>query len=300
MLAAIGAMLVGKQAHILLGVSPTAKAPLGLLEELPRSVAIANPAIAAIGGLGLVVLVVWPALRTVRGLGRVPAPLVVLLVTMPLGAVLGLGETRVMAWGSWLGPEHLVRVPAQLSAALTHPDFAPLAEPVFWKHVVLFTVVAGLESLLSAKAIDALDPWGRRASLDRDLVAQGAGNVLAGLLGGLPMISEIARSSANVEYGGRTRLANFFHGLFLLGFVALGPALLQRIPLAALAAMLVYTGARLAHPRELVRAWQEGAAAFAGFVTTVTVTLAVDLLAGIAAGSAVFVLARSVARRRAR
>ncbi len=290
MLAAIGVVIVSKQAHAVFGVTPTAKEPLGLLAELPRSLAMANPAITALGVLGVVVLLAWPRLRAVPGFGKVPAPLVVLLVTMPLGVLLGLEEARVLQWGEVtfrVGPEHLVRVPERLSAVLAFPDFAPLAEPLFWKHVALFTLVAGLESVLSAKAIATLDPWRRSASLDRDLVAQGAANVVAGMLGGLPMISEIVRSSANVAYGGRTRRANFFHGLFLLLFVALAPALVHRIPLAALAAMLVYTGCRLAHPREFVRAWKAGPEGFAGFATTVLVTVAVDLLAGIAAGALV-------------
>jgi MFS superfamily sulfate permease-like transporter len=290
MLAAIGVVIVSKQAHAVLGVTPTAKGPLGLLGELPRSLAAANPAITGLGVLGLVVLFAWPRLRAVSPLGKVPAPLVVLLVTMPIGGLLGLGEARVPTWGDAVfrvGPEHLVRVPERLAAVVTFPDFAPLVEPAFWKHVALFTLVAGLESVLSAKAIETLDPWQRRASLDRDLVAQGAANVVAGLLGGLPMITEIVRSSANVDGGGRTRRANLFHGLVLLFFVALAPGLVHRIPLAALAAMLVYTGCRLAHPRELVRAWKAGPACFAGFATTVLVTLAVDLLAGIAAGALV-------------
>jgi len=288
MLAAIGVIIVAKQLHAVLGVTPQAKSPLGLLAELPHSVATASPAITAIGVLGLAVLFGWSRVLRVPLLGRLPAPLVVLLCAVPLGVLFGLDAPHAQVWGSLhahVGSEYLVRVPARLAEVVTFPDFGLLARPVFWKHVVLFTLVAGLESALSAKAVEALDPWGRRASLDRDLVAQGVANVVAGMLGGLPMISEIVRSSANVDNGGRTRRANFFHGLFLLLCVALVPALVHRIPLAALAAMLVYTGCRLAHPRELVRAWRAGPSLLAGFVVTVVVTLAVDLLVGIAAGA---------------
>jgi MFS superfamily sulfate permease-like transporter len=151
----------------------------------------------------------------------------------------------------------------------------------------MFALVGSIESLLSAKAVNSLDPERRNADLDKDLLATGAGNLAAGLLGGLPMISEIVRSSANIGYGAKSRLSNFFHGAFLLVFVAFAPGLIHRIPLAALAAMLVFTGVRLASPREFVHTFRIGKEQLVVFVATAVITIATDLLVGVAAGIAV-------------
>ncbi|HTN88449.1 MAG TPA: SulP family inorganic anion transporter, partial [Sorangium sp.] len=125
------------------------------------------------------------------------------------------------------------------------------------------------------------------SNLDKDLLATGIGNLVAGLLGGLPMISEIVRSSANIGYGAKSRLSNFFHGTFLLLFVAFAPGLIHRIPLAALAAMLTFTGVRLASPKEFVKTFRIGKEQLVVFVATTAITIATDLLVGVAAGIAV-------------
>jgi MFS superfamily sulfate permease-like transporter len=148
----------------------------------------------------------------------------------------------------------------------------------------MFFIIGSLESILSAKAVDLIDPWKRKTSLDRDVLAVGVGNLCSALVGGLPMISEIVRSRANIDNGARTRFADMWHGVFLLACVALIPMVLHRIPLAALAAMLVYTGYRLAHPTEFVNVYRIGREQLVIFVTTLVAVLATDLLIGIAIG----------------
>jgi MFS superfamily sulfate permease-like transporter len=164
------------------------------------------------------------------------------------------------------------------------PDFSKFATLEFWEAVVSISLVGSLESLLSAMAVDKLDPYKRHSNLDRDLTAVGAGNLVAGLIGGLPMIAEIVRSSANVTNGAKTQWANFFHGVFMLLFVVLFPRLIHSIPLAALAALLVYTGFRLASPKEFAKVMGVGKEQLFMFVVTIIGVLATDLLIGVAIG----------------
>jgi len=151
-------------------------------------------------------------------------------------------------------------------------------------------LVGSLESLLTVKAIDMLDPHHRKSNANKDLIAVGIGNTIAGILGGLPMISEVARSSANVANGGQTRWANFFHGFFLLVFVVFASHLIELIPNTALAAMLIAVGLKLAHPKEFIHIFQIGKEQLLIFLVTIFFTLFEDLLVGIAAGMLVKII----------
>jgi len=285
MLAAIGVIIMLKQLPIAMGESAQGE-PLEILRELPNMVLNANPEITLIGAASLLILFGMPLLKNKR-LRRIPAPLVVLLVAVPLGIYFDLSHEHTYSMFGHtysLGEKFLVNVPGNMFRAITFPDFTALQTVTGWKWVLMFSLIGSLESLLSTKAIDMLDPWKRKTNLNRDLMAVGFANTVASSLGGLPMISEIVRSKANIDNGARTRFADLWHGLFLLGFVALLPMLIHRIPLAALAAMLVYTGFRLASPKEFLNVYRIGREQLVIFVVTVVAVLATDLLIGIAIG----------------
>jgi MFS superfamily sulfate permease-like transporter len=290
MLAAIGAIIIIKQFPVALGVSASGS-PLTMLRSFPHYVMEANPAIAVIGITSLLIMFLWPMVRSRVALMKpVPAPLIVLLVAVPVGMAFDLlhEHSYVLQGHQYpLSENYLVKMPDKafgMFNELTAPNFSALQELKAWKWVMMFFMIGTLESLLSAKAVDLLDPLKRKTNMDRDCVAVGVANLCAAGIGGLPMISEIVRSKANIDNGAKTRFANFWHGMFLLLCVALIPTILHRIPLAALAAMLVYTGTRLAHPNEFLHVYRIGKEQLAIFVTTMVMVLATDLLIGVAAG----------------
>lgn len=291
MLTAIGIIIIARQLPVTLGVRAQGS-PLDLLLHVPTHIRNLNPEIALIGSLSLFILFGFPLIRN-RYVQLLPAPLLVLLIAVPLGNSFDLAHEHtysLMGNSYSLGGKYLVSVPYNLFRAITFPDFHGLATLKAWKWVALYALIGSLESLLSAKAIDLLDPWKRKTNLDRDLVAVGIGNLFSAFLGGLPMISEIVRSRANIDNGARTRLSNMAHGLILLLAVVLFARVMHHIPLAALAAMLVYTGFRLAHPREFVRVFRVGPDQFFIYLGTIVAVLMTDLLIGVFVGVGLTIL----------
>jgi MFS superfamily sulfate permease-like transporter len=288
LLASIGVIIMAKQIPTTLGLGSEG-APLELIAKIPSFIANMNPVIGLIGIISLIVMFGFPFIKH-PSLKVVPAPMVVLLITVPLGLYFEIGSEHTYSFRGAdfsLGPAFLVNVPQNMFSALTFPDFSGVATSIGLKYIVLFSLIGSLESLLSAKAVDTLDPWKRKTNHDRDLLAIGVANTVAAFVGGLPMISEIVRSRANIDNGAKTRFANMYHGLFLLVFVALVPSLINQIPLAALGAMLVFTGFRLASPREFLHMYRVGREQLIIFVSTIVGVLATDLLMGIAIGIAV-------------
>ncbi|MBL8210795.1 MAG: SulP family inorganic anion transporter [Bryobacterales bacterium] len=286
MLAAIGVIIISKQTHTALGVTPHGKEPLHLLAEVPHSLLNLNPEVFLIGLVSLAILFCLPMIKA--GWARkVPGPMLVLLVTIPMGLAFDLEHQhvyRLWAHDYTIGPNFLIRLPASMIGAMAFPDFSMVFSAASLKYIAMFALVGSIESLLSVTAVDSLDPEKRASDLNRDLLATGIGNTVASCIGGIPMISEIVRSKANIDNGATSRWSNFFHGLFLLLSLTLIPGMLQEIPLAALAAMLIYTGTRLASPKEFAHVYKIGPEQLLLFLSTMLITLMTDLLVGVAAG----------------
>lgn len=287
MLAAIGMMIFAKQFHTALGVKPEGKEMLEIIGEIPKSIANLNPEVACIAVISLAILLFLPMVKN-KYVKMIPTPLVVVLVAIPLGHYFDLEHVHKYLFLDGheytLGPKFLVSLPNSFLDGIVFPRFDYLFTGFGIQMMVMYALVASLESLLTVAAIDRMDPFKRVSNYNRELFAKGSGNVLSSMLGGLPIIAEVVRSSSNVNNGAKTRWSNFFHGFFLLAFVVLIPTVIHQIPLAALAAMLMVTGYRLAAPKEFTKTYRTGKEQLLIFVATIIATLAIDLLVGIAVG----------------
>jgi MFS superfamily sulfate permease-like transporter len=278
MLASIGLIIIAKQIPVLLGVDPTLyadKSPFELYAELPIFIRNASWKITTLGLLGLTILFALPLIK-INFFKKIPAPLIVLIIAVPLALFLDFKTTQESY--------ALVTIGDFWGSLSINADFSAMGSFIFWKYVIMFLFVSSLESLLTAKALDNLDPYKRQTNYNGDLVGQGFGNAISGLLGGLPMISEVVRSTSNITYGAKTKLSNFFHGFFLLISMLVLIPVIEMIPNSALAAMLIFAGYRLTAPKEFLQTYKIGKEQLAIFVTTIFVTLAEDLLLGVFAG----------------
>jgi MFS superfamily sulfate permease-like transporter len=279
MLAAIGIIIIAKQIPVLLNNNPAlakGKGPLELLANIPNFIMNLDYKATIIGMVSLAIMIGWPYIKN-RYIKMFPAPLVVLLFAIPAELYMDFAHTE---------PAYsLVKIGNLVDNINFNANFAGISETgTFIKFVIMFALVGTLESLLTVKAIDLVDPFKRKSNTNKDLIAVGIGNVFAAFLGGLPMIAEVARSSSNVNNGGKTRWANFFHGFFILAFLLVASPLLEMIPNAALAAMLITVGIKLSHPKEFIHTFEIGKEQLVIFLITIFFTLFEDLLVGIAAG----------------
>ena len=294
LLAAIGLILVLKQIPHVLGHDSD---PMGeesfqqpdqenTFSELVRTWFDIQPGATLVGLLSIAILVLWDRMKVLKK-SPIPAPLVVVLAGVAVSAMLQ------QLGGNWIiEASHLVQVPVAESPAkfvefFRLPDFGAWKNTAVYGSAFTIAIVASLETLLNIEAVDKIDPEQRTSPPNRELIAQGAGNIVAGLVGGLPITSVIVRSSVNINAGVKTKLSVIWHAMLLLGCVMFVPALLNRIPLAALAAILVMTGLKLASPKLLRQMWSEGRYQFLPFAVTVTAIVLTDLLKGILIGLAV-------------
>ena len=306
LLAAIGVILILKQIPHVFGIDTDPEGDMSFdqpdqqttFSELAKLMNNIEPGAAAIGLLSIALLVVWGRVSWLKK-SPVPAPLIVVLF-----GVAGWWITDQLGAPWSFTTSHMVKVPVakdfdQFMSFLTLPDFSRWSDGAVWFAGFTIAAVASLETLLNLEAVDKLDPRRRVSPTSRELLAQGAGNVASGMIGGLPVTSVIIRSSVNIASGGRTKLSTVFHGVLLLGCVALVPHLLNLIPISCLAAILLVTGFKLASPKLMKQMWAGGKEQFTPFAITVVAIVLTDLLIGVVIGlvASLFFILRSNVRQ---
>lgn len=247
----------------------------------------------AVVSLGLLLLWDRPLVKNIKWLATIPGSLVAVIAGILLGLLFGGLE------GMGMAGEHFVEVPAitgwESLRTIPFPDLSGLLDQRVWVVALTIAVVGSIETLLSVEAIDKLDPQKRITPTDRELWAQGIGNMASGLIGGLPITQVIVRSSANVQAGGRTKLSTILHGALLLVLVLLLPMVLNAVPLASTSAILLLVGYKLAKPSLFKSMWQAGHAQFIPFIVTLLGVVFINLLVGVGVGMcvALFVILRN-------
>ena len=305
MLAAIGLILIFKQLPHLIGYDADYEGDETFMQldghntfsEIIDALGFLTPGAVVIGVLAILIQIIWerPFVKKQAVLSFIPAPLIVVVVGMALAYLFHNYATAFA-----IEKEHYVTLPVsqgihEFASFFTFPDFSALLNAKVLVAAATIAIIASLESLLSIEATDKLDPYKRVTSGNRELVAQGAGNIVSGLMGGLPVTAVIVRSSANVNSGAKTKMSAIFHGVLLLVCVYFIPNLLNKIPLSALAGVLLFVGFKLTKPAIFKELYAKGWNQFLPFVITIFAILFTDLLIGILIGmlSGLFFVIRS-------
>lgn len=293
MLAAIGLILILKQFPHLVGYDANYLGDESFKQSNDETTfsGIINafkhitPVAVLIGALGLLFQFGWEKFTANKKgfIKIIPAPLIVVLIAIVINALFKNSS------GYAIDPKHIVNIPVAQSSDeflsfFTTPEFNGFLNRDVWIAGITLALVASLETLLSIEAVDDLDPYQRVTNKERELKAQGIGNMISGLIGGLPITSVIVRSSANVNAGAKSKMSTIYHGILLLLCVAFIPGLLNLIPKSALAAVLIYTGYKLAKPSLFKAYYKKGWDQFLPFVITIAAILLTDLLIGVLIG----------------
>ena len=298
MLAAIGIIIILKQLPHAIGYDVDNEGDFFFIEKtaghntfsaIIDSVNYSHAGAIIITLVSLAILITFNKVAFLKNLKVIPGALVAVVTGVLLNEAFKASGSNLV-----VSQEHLVNLPVPQSfddfiGQFSRPDFTAFLKPQVWIVAVTIAVVASIETLLCIEATDKLDPLKRYTNTDREMFAQGTGNILSGLIGGIPMTSVIVRTSANINSGGRTKMATIAHGIFLLMAVLLIPAVLNKIPLACLAAILLMIGYKLASPTVFRHMWHNGKYQYVPFFVTVVAVVFTDLLKGVAIGLVVSV-----------
>ncbi len=285
MLTSIGILIIAKQIPHAFGYDKDEKGnitelfPYGQedLHELLQPLQHIEVGVFLLCLISIIIMVVWDMPFIKKRVSFVPGALIAVVVSVVINEIWIKSGSQLAVQN-----EHLVQIKAASSASeffsfFTLPDFNGFLNGSVIVYGIVIALIASLETLLSIEAVDNLDPQRRVTNTNKELFAQGVGNTVAGLIGGLPVTSVIVRSSANVNSGGKSKLSTIIHGTLLLVSIILIPGLLNKIPLSALAAILLLTGYKLAKPAVFKNFWTAGKFQFIPFIVTVVVIIAVDL-----------------------
>lgn len=287
MMMAIGVIVILKQLFVLFGFK-TPKVPLlQLFAEIPHAFLGANLITLGIGAFAIVTIFVWKKyLEKYRLFRLIPVYLVVIICSAALAYAAHLTRSHIFLRDSMASPAPslFIEIPHSIFAAFSFPDFGKFFSLKFLIATFAIYAVGSLETVLSAIAVDKIDPQKNHTDLKKDLFAIGIGNTICGAIGGLPMITEIVRSTANVNYGATNKWSNFFHGICLLVAITVFNPLLHFIPLCVLAAMLIIIGINLINFRLLTELFRHSKIDFIAALCVVFFTIKIDLLIGIASG----------------
>lgn len=299
MLAAIGIIIIMKELPHAIGYDKNHEgdffnlekgAETGFFSEIINSINYAHLGAIIVAVVSIAILVAFNKVAFLKKIKFLPGALVVVAVGIIINELFKASGSPLA-----ISEAHLVQLPVASSMSdfigqFTTPDFTAITNPKVWIIGATIAVVASIETLLCLEAGDKMDPYKRFSSANTELRAQGIGNMLAGLLGGLPMTSVIVRTTANINAGARTKMSAIFHGIFLLVAAVSIPFLLNKIPMASLAAILIMIGIRLASLKVFKHMWHAGKYQFIPFVVTVVAVVATDLLKGVGIGLATSII----------
>lgn len=286
LLAAIGIIIFAKQIHVSLGTHSESHSIVENLFDAVRFLPHANPFVIIISGVGLLLLLFHSKI-SYKFFHLLPTPMWVIALSIPFAYFFNFFEEHDMSFFGHpfaVGPELLLDIPDSILESIMYPNFGKIQTIEFWTTVFSILMITSIESLAIAKAIDKIDPYKRKTDLNKDLTGIGLSTMVAGFLGGLPIIAVIIRSTVNVHNGAKTKWSNMYQGLLLLVFIVVLSPIMQRVPLCAFAILLVYTGFKLASPTVFKQVYSHGVEQLIFFVGTMVLTLYTNLLIGLFGG----------------
>jgi len=285
-LAAIGIIIVAKQIHVALGTHSDSSSIVQNLVDAVISIPQANPFVVIIALAGLLLLLFHSKISS-RFFHILPAPMWVVALSIPF--VYGFDffeqQTQYFLGRAYeVGPHLLLDIPNNIMDSVMHPNFSKIDTLEFWTTALSMLIITSIESLAIAKAVDKIDPYKRKTDLNKDLTGIGLSTMVAGLIGGLPIIAVIIRSTVNIHNGAKTKWSNMYQGFLLLLFIVALSPIMRQVPLCAFAILLVYTGFKLASPAVFKQTYNQGIEQLLFFVGTMILTLFTNLLIGLLGG----------------